>query len=245
MTDRKRYPKNPLRNPTQKKLRDVFGDLEVVDAPELLQMFPNDEDFAKAEPLNPHNCGFYHCAARSIGATSALVFATTSFFDHVGKDGKRRIYRYKNSRPTQRTIHRFDAKKKVDVSKAFIFLPPAESYTLDYQRAKGRRLRKDPRSKSILQEWMARDRLRQAEGDLERWQTRAERQSSSHQTASTLATEKQVARLKKKVRELRSDYDDKHARAKEVRMRPYRAKRTEGHATHNLRIRNGTGFMSR
>jgi|SRR5215471_2956169 len=245
MNDKRRYPKNPLRNPTQKHLRKVFGDLPVVDATSDLKLFPQQSDFASGVPLDPHRCGFARCGRRQVGATAALVFFYTSYFDHVGEDGVQRIYRYSNGTRVRSIARKFDRRgaSAVNTDRAFIFHPPSHSNTLRRQRAKGRRLRRSPRGKLLINTWMTGRRLQDAERDLGNMTEKLERLSISRSPAapSVVETKTQIQRLRTRVRELRDDYHDKAKRADKVRIRPAIPKTTKA---HNLNIRNGIGAMS-
>jgi hypothetical protein len=243
MSDKERYPNNPLRNPTQKKLKKVFGDLPLVDAKERLAVFPTEDDFKQAVRLDPHNCGFARCVARTARSTAALVFAGTSFFDHPGKDGVRRIHRYMNSRGTKIVIREFDRGHDVDISKAFVFLPPSQSKRLSDQKKKGKRTRANSRGKVIIAEWMARKKLLQAEGDLDRMQSRLNRLSEqqSPQAPAVKETKQQISMIREKLPTLRDDFQEKTKKASAVRLRPFVTKKTKAEL-HALNIRNGTGF---
>lgn len=237
--------RKPPRSPSQKKLREVFGDLPLTDATEPLTIFPTEEDFKQAVPLDPHNCGFARCAERVAQSRYALVFGGATYFDHVGSDGVRRIYRYYNAKVTRRVIRAFDRGEKIDVSRPFVFLPPSKSNTLRAVRARAKRLRASPRSQVILKEWTSRKRMLQAEADQANLAERLERLAGRKSPASPQVTEatEQLRALKSRLRCLRDDFHAAQKAANEVRLNPYRESRTVA-KSNKLRIRNGSGFMA-
>jgi hypothetical protein len=244
--DRGRYPKGRLRNPVQLRLREVFGDLELVDAKEPLTVFPTHEDFEAATQADPHGCGFQLCAKRICKSKAALVFRTASYIDHPGKDGVRRIYRYINSSGVRRAVFAYDTRgaAAVDTSAPFVFYAPAPSLTLKVAQRRSRALRRGPR-RVILDHWEAKRKLRQYETDLSNQSERLERLRAerSPQSPLVIETREQVDRLQVQARRWRERERELRSEADALRTKPYRQKAVVG-GEHNLAVRNGTGYLN-
>jgi hypothetical protein len=239
-SDRKRYPKNPLRNPTQKQLRSIFGDYDVVDATSDVTLIPHEGDFEQATQCDPKACGFARAARRTLGASAALVFNETAYFDHLGADGVRRIHRYKNSKGTKQNIKLFDRYGSDAVKqRSFVFRAPCRSYTIKEQRKKGKRLRASPRGQMLMDAWLTKKKMLDAERDLGNMTTRLEQLESKHtpQASTVVETKEQVRKLSSRLRELKQEHRDKKQKADKVRLRPYRPQSTNG-TVHNLEVRN-------
>lgn len=244
----------------EKKLYEVFGNLDIVDAESSLKLFPSGEDFKTATQNDPRNCGFQRAATRVCGATGAVVFRSAAYFDYPGKDGVRRIYRHIPSPEARAVIKLFDNKgaDAVPLDRTFDFYAPSNSLTLKYMRAKSKIMRNGPH-KIVNQAWQAtrkvRDeeiKLKQATADLERFKDKLKKVMDQKSPASAVAieTKKQVERVskdvsirRKRLTENRATAADLKKKADKIRKRPFRNQMANGHI-HNLEARNGMGFFT-
>jgi len=269
-SDKKRYPNNPLRNKVQKELRKVFGDLPVVDATRSIQLWPTDKDFAVATPCDPYNCGFKRAATRMCGARAAVVFQSAAYFDHLGPDGVRRIYRYVPKTAARTGITVFDDDGVEGVIKkfglkptptiAFEFAAPTRSTSRAYISNHGRKLRTGPR-RVIIDSWMTQKRAREAQvtltkttADLDHQKERLQHLSErySPQAPTVIETQRQIRLLKDKAQaqrerigDLREKAVEQKAAADKIRLKEFKPKIVAGtHHQHNLNVRNGSGFFS-
>ncbi len=258
--DKTRYPNSTHRNPVQLELRKYFGDLEIVDAKIPLQLFPNEDDFRKATQLDPFSCGFKRAAERQCGATAAVVFEGSAYFDYAGTDGVRRIYRHIPAPPTKEVIRTFDQEgpDAVDIKRAFIFAAPAKSKSREYIAKSSRKIRRGPSRVFIDAHTLgrklnkAREKLRKTEADLDHQKERFDRVAAqrSPKAPMVLETQKQIERLKKerreqlaRVTELRLEAMEKKTKADAIRQRPFRRRRINP-KVHNLHVRNGAAVMN-
>lgn len=115
-----------------KILKRVFGGLPVVDAKRELRVFVAKYDIKPAKRKDPTNCVFAKACRRLYGSRIVAFFRTVVYMELPDNKGNLRIERFRPSRPTERSIARFDRTGKADPA-GYHLLPPSPGKTMDHQ----------------------------------------------------------------------------------------------------------------
>jgi hypothetical protein len=114
-----------------KHIRKVLGEnVEIRDATFPLRLQPITSDAEGAEPKNPFNCLFVHCAKRMYGALITIFWKHVAYVDMVDSDGVRRVYRFRISREAIERTKAFDKGEPYPPGAAITLIPPLKSDTL-------------------------------------------------------------------------------------------------------------------
>lgn len=109
-------------------IRRICGtDAEVVDAKEPLRLQPQPCDLVGADPKDPGNCVLVHTARRMYDARLIIFWKTLAYVELIGRDGKRRIERFKCSNEAVRQIEAFDRGQPICRGAAIVLLPFSRS----------------------------------------------------------------------------------------------------------------------
>lgn len=151
-------------NQVRKLVREKFGtELEIVDAKKALRLQPLPQDTEGAEPCSPDNCVLVHTAARMFGSKAAVFWKTAAYIDLVGKDGIRRVERFKNPFRTIKAISAWD-QGRIFVEGGLELLPPALRATLKNRRKSSREHYHSGTRKILYEIDKAQRNARRAEG---------------------------------------------------------------------------------
>ena len=112
---------------------DFWRNVPVVDATELMTLFPKKFDLEKATPGDPENCVYARCIKRVLpNARRVRVWRGVALVESKNKKGETIALRYTISASGQRALRLFD--QGIGELHACTLLPPTKSDTLERQR---------------------------------------------------------------------------------------------------------------
>ncbi len=120
-----------------KLLKRIFGGLPVVDAKRELRVFAGAKDIKSAKRKDPTNCVWAKACRRLYGSRTVAFFRTVAYIELRDPKGNPRIERFTLSKPTGRSIVRFDKTGKAAPA-GYHLLPPSPGRTMDRNLERGR-----------------------------------------------------------------------------------------------------------
>lgn len=221
-------------------LQAAFNGMEIVDAKRPLMLFPTQEDFDKATPGDPEDCGFTHTVQRVCGSTQAHFFKTCLYIDHPDENGVIKAHRYLPAKGVLEAITRYDRRQPVNVKKAFVCMPPYQSRSIVGIRQANKRYRRSDVYKTSLRALRADTEVRAAEREVEQTKEQVRKIANTAMPRQIAAARKQVQAATTRL-----------TRAKEVAHQLAKKLDTLRTDTHNtgkarvlkldLTVRSGTG----
>lgn len=131
---------------TIERIREIFGNTPVRDAPADLRVFVSEEDVSGAIPRNVRECVFARACRRMFHSTAVVFFKTRAYIDMLDEDGNRVIDRYIFTEGVANAIIKFDMTGE-GRSGGFTLKAPTKSTSLEASRKNSERIRNDPKRK--------------------------------------------------------------------------------------------------
>lgn len=131
-------------------IKRIWGDLEVVDATDILRLSVMTNDIVTGQRKVPGCCGMANAAKRSFGSTKVLFYRSVAYIEMADEDGNRRVERYTLSTGAKNFIAAFDKGEEVTTG-TYTFTPPRPSERLFSTSKKARnKINREKREAAIL-----------------------------------------------------------------------------------------------